>query len=85
MEIDKVVVGNLQTNCYILSIGNDCLIIDPGDEYEKIEQVINNKNVVGVVVTHNHFDHVGALSFFDNIYDYHNLKEGINNIEGFNF
>ena len=85
MKIDRVVVGSLQTNCYILSIGNNCLVIDPGDEYHKIKQVINNKNVVGVVITHNHFDHVGALNYFDNIYDYHNLKEGINNIEGFNF
>ncbi len=85
MKIDRVIVGDLQTNCYVLSIRNNCLVIDPGDEYNKIKQVINNKNVVGVIVTHNHFDHVGALNCFDNIYDYHNLKEGINNIGEFNF
>lgn len=85
MKIDRVVVGDLQTNCYVLSIGNNCLVIDPGDEYNKIKQVIGNKNVVGVIVTHNHFDHVGALNYFDNIYDYHNLKEGINNIGDFSF
>lgn len=85
MKIDRVVVGYLQTNCYILSIGNNCLVIDPGDEYNKIKHVIGNKNVAGVIVTHNHFDHVGALSYFDNIYDYHNLKEGINNIGDFSF
>lgn len=85
MRIDRVIVGCLQTNCYILSIGNNCLVIDPGDEYNKIKEVIGNKNVVGVIVTHNHFDHVGALNYFDNIYDYHNLKEGNNNIGDFSF
>ncbi len=85
MKIDRVVVGSLQTNCYILSIDNNCLVIDPGDEYDKIKRSIGSMNVVGVLVTHNHFDHVGALKYFDNIYDYYNLKEGINNIGDFNF
>ena len=85
MKIDRVVVGDLKTNCYVLSIDNECIVIDPGDEYNKIKQVIDNRNVVGVLVTHNHFDHIGALKFFDNIYDYHNLQEGINNIGKFSF
>ena len=36
MKIDKVKVGYLETNCYIVSIENECLIIDPGDEIDKI-------------------------------------------------
>ena len=43
MKIDKVVVGDLRCNCYILSINNECIVIDPGDEYEKIKEVIGNK------------------------------------------
>lgn len=85
MKIDKVIVGSLKTNCYIISKDNKCLIIDPGDEYLKIKNTIGNKTVVGVLVTHHHFDHVGALNNFDNIYDYHNLKEGINKIDIFTF
>ena len=85
MKIDKVIVGYLKENCYVLSIENNCLVIDPGDEYEKIKKVIGNKRVVGTIITNHHFDHVGALNHFNNIYDYHNLKEGINRIENFNF
>lgn len=85
MKIKKVVVGNLYTNCYILSIDNECLVIDPGDEYNKIKDVIYNKKVIGTIVTHHHFDHVGALKYFDNIYDINNLSEGINNIGKFKF
>lgn len=87
MKIDKLILGNLQTNCYILSINNKCLIIDPGDEYNKIINYIKDKEVVGVIITHYHFDHIGALSNFDRsiIFDKTNLKEGKNKIDEFNF
>lgn len=87
MEINKVVVGPLETNCYILSINNNCLVIDPGDEYSKIKEAIGNKNVVGVIITHHHFDHIGALNYFDKslLYDKNNLEEKKYNINGFEF
>lgn len=85
MNLEVVKVGLLQTNCYILSIDNNVIVIDPGDEYDKIKKVIKNKNVIGTIITHNHFDHIGALKYFNNIYDYNNLKEGINKIGKFTF
>lgn len=85
MNIDKVSVGYLKTNCYIISINNECLVIDPGDEYEKIKEIIGNKNVIGTIITHQHFDHIGCINYFDKIYDINNLKEGINNIDKFTF
>lgn len=85
MRVDKVVVGKLCTNCYILSIGAYCLVIDPGDDYFKIKNAISDKFVVGVIITHRHFDHIGALKYFNNIYDKTNLKEGINTIDCFKF
>lgn len=85
MKIDRVVVGSLSTNCYIISKDNACIVIDPGDEYSKIKSLIGNKKVLGAIVTHHHFDHVGALEYFDNVYDYNNLKEGINKIGNFTF
>ena len=77
MQIDRIVVGQLETNCYVLTIDNDVLLIDPGDEIEKIKPFIKNKNLVAVLVTHYHFDHIGALNYFDKnkIYDIHNLDE----------
>ena len=87
MQVNKVVVGSLETNCYILSINDKCLVIDPGDEIEKIKQQIGSKQVVGVIVTHYHFDHIGALNYFDKdlILDKNNLEEKEYNMEGFNF
>ena len=87
MEINKVVVGPLETNCYILVINNKCLVIDPGDEIEKIKKEISDKKVVGVIITHHHFDHIGSLNYFDRslIFDKNNLKEKEYNIDKFNF
>ena len=87
MKINKVVVGPLETNCYIISINDKCLVIDPGDEIDKIKISIGTKKVIGVIVTHYHFDHIGALSYFDKniIYDINNLKEGLNKIDEFVF
>ena len=85
MKIECIKVGYLQTNCYILDINNQILVIDPGDEYDKIASVINNRKVIGCIVTHYHFDHIKALDHFSNIYDIYNLKEGVNTIGPFNF
>lgn len=87
MEIEILKVGDLQTNCYILSRDNHVLVIDPGDEYERINNVIGNSIIDGVLITHNHFDHIGAKDSFDSslIYDYFNLNEGIYTLGKFNF
>ena len=37
MEVIRVVTGLLDENCYILKIDNNCLVVDPGDDYSKIK------------------------------------------------
>jgi len=59
-EVHTLVVGQLQTNCYILKSGNEAIIVDPGDEPERILKFINGISVTQrrIVATHTHFDHV---------------------------
>ena len=87
MKIDKVIVGDLSTNCYLLDIDNHVLIIDPGDEEDKIRERIGNRLIDGIIITHYHDDHIGALNNFLDIpiYDINNLIEGINTIGKFTF
>lgn len=77
MKIDRVITGSLEENCYILGIDNKVLVIDPGDDIDIINKTIGNRSVLGVLITHRHFDHIGALSYFDKdiIYDREVLKE----------
>lgn len=90
MKIKTLPVGELQCNCYLLEQNNEYLIVDPGAEYNKIKELIKDKEVKGILLTHSHFDHIGCVK--DLIKDYHiplydnnNLKEGENHISTFNF
>lgn len=89
MNIKTIVVGDLQTNCYIVEKGNNCIIIDPGAEENKIIENITCK-VVGIITTHSHDDHIGALSamiskYGTRLYNMNNLPEGEYSIENFSF
>ena len=65
MEMKIVQNGVLRENCYVLNEENKYLVIDPGSEFEKIDSYIDNGGeVLGILVTHRHFDHIGALDEF---------------------
>ena len=87
MIINRVIVGELRENCYILEDNNDVIVIDPGDDFSKIKPYIDNKNIIAVLVTHHHFDHVGALNYFDEdkIYDINKLEEKEYHFNNFKF
>jgi glyoxylase-like metal-dependent hydrolase (beta-lactamase superfamily II) len=66
MKVERIIAGPLQSNCYIVYDEKtlDAMVVDPGDEPEKIIGVLDKKKLrVGYIVcTHGHFDHVGAVS-----------------------
>ncbi len=70
MKIEKIETGYLEENCYVVWVNNDCLIIDPGDDFDKIKAMVGNKKVLAVLVTHYHFDHIGAL---EDVKEYYNV------------
>lgn len=65
IKVVKVVVGPLTTNCYIVYDVEtlDCIVIDPGFEPFKIEDIIRRRelHVKSIIATHCHFDHIGAV------------------------
>jgi glyoxylase-like metal-dependent hydrolase (beta-lactamase superfamily II) len=65
MNIDNIVVGALQVNCYIAYDEDslDAIVVDPGDEAEKIIGFLEYRKlkVSAIVCTHAHFDHIGAI------------------------
>lgn len=88
MNIKTVVVGSYMENCYIVEKNNTCLIIDPGAESDKIINEIKYP-VIAILVTHSHFDHIGAVNELKEkynvpIYQYSNLEERNYKIGDFN-
>ncbi|MEK7633997.1 MAG: MBL fold metallo-hydrolase [Patescibacteria group bacterium] len=63
MTIKKYSLGELQANCYFLIKDKNCLIIDPADDAPFILEEIQRRrlNLVGMLATHGHFDHIGAV------------------------
>src|SRR3989441_1549750 len=59
-KIHILVVGRLQTNCYIVQSGVEVIIIDPGDEPQRILRFVKDINATPtrIIATHTHFDHV---------------------------
>ncbi len=72
MDIDCIKLGFLRCNCYLVGVNNKYLLIDPGDDYNKLKEFIKNKEIIGILITHNHFDHVSSV---DNLVKDYNIKD----------
>lgn len=61
-EVERLVVGPLATNCYLLKSGEELAIIDPGGDAERIVERARalGGTVKYVIDTHGHVDHVAA-------------------------
>ena len=82
MQINTLVLGELETNTYFLEIDNELLIVDPASDFDIIRHHIGNKKLLGVLLTHHHFDHIGALeetlSYYDvPLYDFNNFHDEV--------
>lgn len=60
-----LVVGPLETNCYILGDekSKEAVVIDPGGDFAQIDGQLKELDlkVKYIILTHGHFDHTGAL------------------------
>lgn len=61
VSIKYLVMGMLQNNVYLVSDGTTTIVVDPTVEAERIVEAAGGK-VDAIVLTHRHFDHVGAAA-----------------------
>lgn len=86
MKITRL-IGLYESNVFVLEKSDECLIIDGGVEVDKVKKVIGNKKVVGVFLTHGHFDHCFyaneyAKEFSCFVYAHQNAKITMADSEG---
>ena len=69
MILETVIVGSMQVNCYILASksNSQAIIIDPGDEENKIRRVLGKHKLkpAFIINTHGHIDHIGCDDKFN--------------------
>ena len=64
LDVAKLPVGGMQTNCYIIKTSeNNAVIIDPGADEERIFRWLENNSLkpTKILLTHGHFDHINAV------------------------
>ena len=58
--IEYLVIGMIENNVYIIDDGTTCFLVDPTSEARRIMNALGNRKPSVIVLTHFHFDHVGA-------------------------
>ena len=66
MDVRSFTVGPVAENCYIVRRdgADHGVVVDPGDESERLLEAIDSLGVAvdAILVTHCHFDHIGAVA-----------------------
>ena len=62
MVFERLIVGGLESNCYILKSVDIAIIIDPGAEPDKIIKAVSGIEIQLILATHGHYDHIDALT-----------------------
>ncbi|MBN1787069.1 MAG: MBL fold metallo-hydrolase [Sedimentisphaerales bacterium] len=74
MQIDRLVLGAYETNCYVVRKDektSDCLIIDTGLSNEALIDFLKDKNFVPrvLILTHGHADHIAGVDILREHFD----------------
>ncbi len=65
MLIEKLTVGPLEENCYLVGSGDGrCAVVDPGAESPRIFAAIERRGLVPerILLTHGHVDHIAHVA-----------------------
>lgn len=62
-QIKRIITGRIEENCYVIHQEAKALIVDPGDDFSAIKEELEELNVTptAILLTHTHYDHIGAL------------------------
>ena len=74
MEIDYLVLGEFETNCYMVRPtpqAKECLVIDPGFSAEPLLEMLKEKelSIAQIILTHGHCDHIAGVKLLREHYN----------------
>lgn len=62
VDVERIVMGPLQNNVYLISDGEGTMVVDPTEDAEAILGALGERTLDAIVLTHGHWDHVGAAA-----------------------
>lgn len=64
MRIKRFTLGPVQSNCYVIDLNNQAMVIDPGYESDILIKYLKQENLdlKIIYITHGHFDHIGGVN-----------------------
>ncbi len=63
MKVEKLILGEIDTNVYLLIFEKEVFVIDPASDPEKIVKAAKGLPITHVLLTHGHFDHCNAAAY----------------------
>lgn len=57
--------SELQQNTHIITIEDKCIIVDAGARLEDVMEVVDDKKVEAILITHAHFDHISNIDAYE--------------------
>lgn len=65
MGIKKIVIGSFETNTYVITKGNNAVVIDPGLGFENILTEFKDYHIEAILITHGHIDHIDGCGLVE--------------------
>ncbi len=62
VDVEVMVMGPIDNNVYLISSGEDAMVVDPTANAEAIMKAVGEKKLGAIILTHSHWDHVGAAA-----------------------
>ncbi len=68
--LKKFVLGVCQTTCFLIENNNEIILIDAGENSEKVVEYLQEKQLKldRILITHAHFDHIAGLTTLTSAY-----------------
>jgi len=63
MKLETLVLGPLETNCYVVDSEGDCWVVDPGMWPRRLMKLLKSDGAAPtrIIVTHGHADHIAGV------------------------
>lgn len=62
MTVKRFVLGEIETNTYVLESDGVCAVVDPAQESQELLSCLKGRNVKYILLTHGHFDHISGVN-----------------------